>query len=281
MGNANTNPLGVEWFGLVMGLGFVLSFGYWCTDFLVVQRAMAAELHGLAAAHALIAAVPKMFFPFLVILPGLIAIASTARPIGPRPNSPGAASAIARAVALHGRRRPQAGVIPYKIDPSRAAVLDARRQPRLNYDLAMPEHAAALLPTGMLGLGLTALLASFMSGMAGNVTAFNTVWTYDIYQAYIAKARPTPLPHGWAASPPSSASRCRIGAAYVATRFNNIMDTAPARVRLRERAAVRHLPARHVLEADTGHGAFSGLLSGTGAARSTTALPCPATPTPA
>ena len=75
MEHASTNPLGVEWFGLVMGLGFVLSFGYWCTDFLVVQRAMAADSMTSARRTPLIAAVPKMFFPFLVILPGLIAIA--------------------------------------------------------------------------------------------------------------------------------------------------------------------------------------------------------------
>ena len=75
MGSAQTNPMGVEWFGLVMGLGFVLSFGYWCTDFLVVQRAMAAESMSAARRTPLIAAIPKMLFPFLVILPGMIAIA--------------------------------------------------------------------------------------------------------------------------------------------------------------------------------------------------------------
>ena len=75
MGDAATNPIGVEWFGLVMGLGFVLSFGYWCTDFLVVQRAMAADSMTAARRTPLIAAFPKMFFPFLVILPGMIALA--------------------------------------------------------------------------------------------------------------------------------------------------------------------------------------------------------------
>src|SRR6478752_6895943 len=74
MGSASQNPVGVEWFGLVMGLGFVLSFGYWCTDFLVVQRAMAAESMTAARRTPLIAALPKMFFPFLVILPGMIAL---------------------------------------------------------------------------------------------------------------------------------------------------------------------------------------------------------------
>jgi SSS family solute:Na+ symporter len=75
MSNAHTNRLGVEWFGLTMGLGFVLSFGYWCTDFLVIQRAMAANSMNSARCTPLIAAFPKMLFPFLVILPGLIAIA--------------------------------------------------------------------------------------------------------------------------------------------------------------------------------------------------------------
>src|SRR6266536_1362000 len=77
MGPTSSNPMGIEWFGLVMGLGFVLSFGYWCTDFLVVQRAMAAKSMSAARRTPLIAAVPKMFFPFLVILPGMIAIALT------------------------------------------------------------------------------------------------------------------------------------------------------------------------------------------------------------
>ena len=75
MSNAHTNRLGVEWFGLTFGLGFVLSFGYWCTDFLVIQRAMAANSMNSARCTPLIAAFPKMLFPFLVILPGLIAIA--------------------------------------------------------------------------------------------------------------------------------------------------------------------------------------------------------------
>src|SRR5207247_3647070 len=77
MGSPSSNPMGVEWFGLAMGLGFVLSFGYWCTDFLVVRRAMAAKSMSAARRTPLIAAVPKMFFPFLVILPGMIAIALT------------------------------------------------------------------------------------------------------------------------------------------------------------------------------------------------------------
>ena len=167
--------MGVEWFGLAMGLGFVLSFGYWCTDFLVVQRAMAAHSMSAARRTPLIAAVPKMLFPFLVILPGMIAIAST----------------------VH------TGVSGFSLPPKPTA--------RSNYDLVDPHDARrTTFPHGMLGLGLTALMATFMSGMAGNVTAFNTVWTYDIYQAYIRpQARAITTISGWAASPPSSASRCQ------------------------------------------------------------------------
>ena len=149
MGSASANPMGVEWFGMAMGLGFVLSFGYWCTDFLVVQRAMAA--HSMAAARRtpLIAAVPKMLFPFLIIVPGMIAIGLT-----------------------------HAGggfALPRMADGS------------WDYTMVIPQMLAHYFPPGVLGLGLTALMASFMSGMAGNVTAFNTVWTYDIYQSHIKK----------------------------------------------------------------------------------------------
>ncbi|MGH9887254.1 MAG: sodium:solute symporter family transporter, partial [bacterium] len=159
LGNASANPIGVEWFGLVAGLGFVLSFGYWCTDFLVVQRAMAADSMTAARRTPLIAAIPKMLFPFLVILPGMIALGLTT----------GAG----------------AGVIPAKLAANGAPLVDAAGRAVLDYDLATPMLLVKLFPSGMLGLGLTALLASFMAGMAGNVTAFNTVWTYDIYQGHI------------------------------------------------------------------------------------------------
>ena len=167
MSSAATNPVGVEWFGLVMGLGFVLSFGYWCTDFLVVQRAMAADSMTAARRTPLIAAVPKMLFPFLVILPGMIALALTA--------AGGDAGA---------------GIIPAKLTEAGAPMIDAAGRAVLDYDLATPMLLIKLFPEGMLGLGLTALVASFMSGMAGNVTAFNTVWTYDIYQSYIKRDAP-------------------------------------------------------------------------------------------
>ena len=157
--------MGVEWFGLVMGLGFVLSFGYWCTDFLVVQRAMAADSMNAARRTPVIAALPKMIFPFLVIVPGIIALGLT----------------------LH----PTDGTSP---------VLPLTAAGGYDYNMALPMMMARYYPEGMLGLGLTALLASFMSGMAGNVTAFNTVWTYDLYQAYLVpawrRARPRRRPRG-------------------------------------------------------------------------------------
>ena len=171
MGSAHTNRLGVEWFGLTMGLGFVLSFGYWCTDFLVIQRAMAANSMNSARCTPLIAAFPKMLFPFLVILPGLIAIAL------PTQNLAGLAGPHS-ATILQG-----AGLIPAKVDALGQPVRDQDGLVQLDYDLATPNMLLHYFPTGILGLGLTALLASFMSGMAGNVTAFNTVWTYDIYQS--------------------------------------------------------------------------------------------------
>jgi SSS family solute:Na+ symporter len=213
-----------------MGLGFVLSFGYWCTDFLVVQRAMAAESMSAARRTPLIAALPKMFFPFLVILPGVIAIALTY----------------------------QAGesgfALPKKPDGT------------FNYDLAIPMMLGHYFPTGVLGLGLTALMASFMSGMAGNVTAFNTVWTYDIYQSYIRRGASDEhyLWMGRAATVFGIA--ISIAAAYVATRFNNIMDMLQLVFSFVNAPLFATFLLGMFWKRATGHGAFAGLLSGTVAA---------------
>src|SRR6267154_1604077 len=218
MGSPSSNPMGVEWFGLAMGLGFVLSFGYWCTDFLVVQRAMAAKSMSAARRTPLIAAIPKMFFPFLVILPGLIAVAL---PTQLAVVSPATAITASTPVAIPGLM----GIIPPKIDPATSlAVLDSNGKPVMDYDLAIPNMLLHYFPTGLLGLGLTALLASFMSGMGGNVTAFNTVWTYDIYQSYIApnKSHTHYLWKGRMATVFGIA--ISIVAADAATRFNNILD---------------------------------------------------------
>jgi SSS family solute:Na+ symporter len=255
MTNPNANPLGVEWFGLVMGLGFVLSFGYWCTDFLVVQRAMAADSMSAARRTPLIAAIPKMFFPFLVILPGLIAIAL------PTQLPPVASTAAAQSVPLAGE-----GLIPAKMDETGQPKLDKNGKPVLDYDLASPNMLLHYFPTGILGLGLTALLANFMSGMAGNVTAFNTVWTYDIYQSYI---RPNAsdahyLFMGRLATVFGIA--LSIMAAYAATRFNNIMDMLQLVFAFVNAPLFATFLLGMFWKRATGHGAFSGLVSGTTAA---------------
>ena len=224
LGDPSQNPVGVEWFGLVMGLGFVLSFGYWCTDFLVVQRAMAADSMTAARRTPLIAAVPKMLFPVLVILPGMIAFALTA-----------AGGAL----------------IPAKLTAARRSRCSMRHgRPVLDYDLATPSMLLHYFPNGMLGLGLTALLASFMSGMAGNVTAFNTVWTYDIYQSHIRRGA-SDAHYLWVGRVATVGGvLLSIGAAYVARLVQQHHGCAAAGLRFRQRAALRHLCAGHVLAAD-------------------------------
>ena len=136
----------------------------------------------------------------------------------------------------------------------------------LDYDLAIPNMLMHYFPTGILGLGLTALLASFMSGMAGNVTAFNTVWTYDIYQSYINKERATSTICGWAAWRRSSALLLSIAAAYAATRFNNIMDLLQLVFAFVNAPLFATFLLGMFWKRTSGHGAFFGLVSGTTAA---------------
>jgi solute:Na+ symporter, SSS family len=276
MAHASTNTLGVEWFGLAMGLGFVLSFGYWCTDFLVIQRAMAADSEASARRVPLIAAIPKMFFPFLVILPGLIAVSVTSH-IAP---SPGATIASTSASVPLVVDRPH-GIIPQKTDPITGnPVVDSQGQPVYNYDLAIPVMLLRFFPTGILGLGLTALLASFMSGMAGNVTAFNTVWTYDIYQAYINK-RASDSHYLWMGRMATIFGiALSIGAAYAATNFNNIMDALQLVFSFVNAPLFATFLLGMFWKRTTGHGAFLGLISGTLAALLHHGLTLPADATP-
>jgi solute:Na+ symporter, SSS family len=229
-GQPSANPMGVEWFGMAMGLGFVLSFGYWCTDFLVVQRAMAAKSMSAARRTPLIAAIPKMFFPVLVILPGMLAIALTY----------------------------QAGKTGF--------ALPKKPDGTFNYDLAIPMMLIHYFPSGILGVGLTALMASFMSGMAGNVTAFNTVWTYDIYQAYI-KPGATDKHYLWMGKMATVFGiAVSVAAAFVATRFNNIMDMLQLVFAFVNAPLFATFLLGMFWKRATGHGAFVGLLSGTIAA---------------
>ncbi len=229
MGSPAANPMGVEWFGMVMGLGFVLSFGYWCTDFLVVQRAMAANSMAAARRTPLIAAVPKMLFPFLIIVPGMIAIALT--------HAGGSGFSL-----------------PKMADGS------------WDYTMVIPQMLAHYFPPGVLGLGLTALMASFMSGMAGNVTAFNTVWTYDIYQSYIKKdANDAQLL--WVGRMATVFGiLASVGTAYLATQFNNIMDFLQLVFAFVNAPLFATFLLGMFWRRATGHGAFLGLVLGTLAA---------------
>ena len=174
------NPMGVDWIGLFSGLGFVLSFGYWCTDFLVIQRALAAESLPAAQRTPLIAAFPKVLFPILTVMPGLLALVMI----------------------------PKLG----------------SNSDTLSYNMAMPLLLGDLYPPGMLGVGLTAMLASFMSGMAGNVTAFNTVWTYDLYQSYIAKDKSDKHYLWMGRIATAGGILISIGTAYLVMGFPSIMD---------------------------------------------------------
>ena len=259
------NPMGVEWFGLVMGLGFVLSFGYWCTDFLVVQRAMAANSMSAARRTPLIAAFPKMLFPFLVILPGMIAIVTT--PHGAK--APSTASAVASVTDA----APVRGLIPPKLELQEDAegnhkikIDQETGQPVPDYDMAIPMMLIHFFPTGLLGLGLTALMASFMSGMAGNVTAFNTVWTYDIYQSYIAPNRSDNHYLWMGRMSTVFGIAISLGAAYVATQFNNIMDVLQWVFGFVNAPLLATFMLGMFWRRASGHGAFCGLLSGTAAA---------------
>ena len=226
MGQATSNPMGVEWFGLAMGLGFVLSFGYWCTDFLVVQRAMAAKDMNSARRTPIIAAIPKMLFPALVILPGMIAIALL-----------------------------QKGGTGFQLPEAASGGPD--------YNMVVPAMLAQYFPNGLLGIGLTALMASFMSGMAGNVTAFNTIFTYDLYQGYIKKDA-------------SDAHLLKVGrlttiggllisaaCAYAAREFNNIMDMLQLVFGFVNAPLFAIFLLGMFWRRSTGHGAFFGLLIGT------------------
>ena len=230
---AADNPMGIEIFGLVAGLGFVLSFGYWCTDFLVVQRAMAARSMSAARRTPVLAAIPKMLMPFIVIVPGIAALALT-----------------------------QMGG-DYAL-PVKGTSFD--------YDQAMTTLMAKFYGPGLMGLGVTALFASFMSGMAGNVTAFNTVFTYDLYQSYIRPGAPDAhyLKVGrfttvWGIG-------LSIATAYLAQQFNNIMDFLQLVFGFVNAPLFATFLLGMFWKRATGHGAFTGLLAGTTAAALTHGL---------
>jgi SSS family solute:Na+ symporter len=234
-GHFASNPMGVHWTGIVLGLGFVISFGYWTTDFLVVQRVLAA--HNLRAARMapIIGSFFKMAVPFIVILPGLLGLVLLQNPDGSRRQLVGEDVVAACSVAS------ASGKLENPADCSTAMVkttLPAAYQQKVlasdpnaelhTYNQALPLMMVRYLGPGLLGLGITALIAGFMSGMAGNVSAFSTVWTYDIYKPlinkkgsdshYVLVGRLSIL-FGVIVS---------IGAAYLVQQFHGIMDYVQA-----------------------------------------------------
>jgi solute:Na+ symporter, SSS family len=190
LGSVGDNPMGIHWTGIVLGLGWVISFGYWTTDFLVVQRVMTAKDLRSAKMAPIIGAAFKMLVPFIVIVPGLLALA----------------------------------VLPMTLTGEAEALATGGH----SYNEVLPLMLARYLGPGLLGLGVTALIAGFMSGMAGNVSAFATVWTYDIYRAlwrkdasdahYVSMGR-------WCTVLGVLVS---IGTAYLVMQFESIMDYVQA-----------------------------------------------------
>ena len=190
MGHFGDNPMGIHWTGIVMGLGWVISFGYWTTDFLVVQRVFAAKDIRAAKMAPIIGSFFKMAVPFIVILPGLLGL----------------------------------GLLNYTLVPEKVAAVTGQH----SYNEVLPLMLARYCGPGLLGLGITALIAGFMSGMAGNVSAFATVWTYDLYRPFLRKGAADShyLKMGrWCTILGVMIS---IGTAYVVMQFGSIMDYVQA-----------------------------------------------------
>ena len=237
MGDSDANPMGLHFMSLIFGLGFVMSFGYWCTDFLVVQRAMIARNMGDAQRTPIIAAIPKMLMPLIVVLPGVIAIAL-----------------MQPALLSKGYS------IPVETDG------------QINYTMTLPSLIAHYYPSGLLGVGITALMASFMSGMAGNVTAFNAVVTFDIYQAYFVKKKSDRHYLVFGKFVTVAGILISIMTAYIAKGFNNINDFLQLVFGFVNGPLFATFLLGMFWKRTTGHGAFWGLVCGTLAAAATHGL---------
>ncbi len=225
LGSFDNNPMGIHWTGIVFGLGFVISFGYWTTDFLVVQRVLAAKDLRSAKLAPVIGAAFKMLVPFIVILPGLLGLA----------------------------------VLPMKLTGERMAVATGGH----SYNEVLPLMLARYCGPGLLGLGITALIAGFMSGMAGNVSAFTTVWTYDIYRALINKRGSD---HHYV----NMGRWCTIlgvlisvGTAYLVMQFASIMDYVQALFSFFIAPLFGTVVLGMLWKRASGPGGFWGLLAGT------------------
>jgi len=189
LGGFADNPMGIHWTGIVLGLGWVISFGYWTTDFLVVQRVIAAKDLRAAKMAPIIASYFKMAVPFIVILPGLLGLA----------------------------------LLPFTLVPE-SAVGPGQH----SYNEVLPLMLARYCGPGLLGLGITALIAGFMSGMAGNVSAFATVWTYDLYRPFVRKNATDSHYVSMGRWCTILGVLVSIGTAYLVMQFKSIMDYVQA-----------------------------------------------------
>jgi SSS family solute:Na+ symporter len=223
IGSFSDNPMGIHWTGIVFGLGFVISFGYWTTDFLVVQRVLSAKDLRAAKMAPIIGAGFKMMVPFIVILPGLLGLA----------------------------------VMPGLVGESQAVATGGH-----SYNEVLPLMLARYAGPGLLGLGITALIAGFMSGMAGNVSAFATVWTYDIYRHLHKKATDRHLVTigRWATILGVLIS---IGTAYLVMQFASIMDYVQALFSFFIAPLLATVLFGMLWKRATSAGGFWGLLAGT------------------
>ena len=225
LGSFSNNPMGIHWTGIVFGLGAVISMGYWTTDFLVVQRILAAKDIRSAEMAPIIGAGFKMFVPIIVILPGLLGLA----------------------------------VLPEKLVPESIAAATGAH----SYNDVLPLMLARYCGPGLLGLGVTALIAGFMSGMAGNVSAFTTVWTYDIYRPlinskdsdshYVSMGRWTTV----------IGVLISVGTAYLVMQFASIMDYVQALFSFFIAPLFGTVVLGMLWKRATGAGGFWGLLCGT------------------
>ena len=229
LGHFSGNPMGIHWTGIVFGLGAVLSMGYWTTDFLVVQRVLSAKDLRSAKMAPVIGAFFKMAVPFIVILPGLLALS----------------------------------VLPFHLVPQTAM------QPgQHSYNEVLPLMLARYCGPGLLGLGITALVAGFMSGMAGNVSAFATVWTYDIYRLFVRKDASDSHYVSMGRWSTMIGLIISIGAAYAVMGFASIMDYVQALFAIFIAPLFGTVVLGMLWKRMTGKGAFWGLLAGTTASAS-------------
>src|SRR6202158_3378060 len=224
LGSFTTNPMGIHWTGIVFGLGAILSMGYWTTDFLVVQRILAAKDIRSAEMAPIIGAGFKMFVPLIVILPGLLGLA----------------------------------VLPMKLTAESAVVAGGH-----SYNDVVPLMLARYCGPGLLGLGITALIAGFMSGMAGNVSAFTTVWTYDIYRALINKNASDEHYVSMGRWTTVIGVLISVGTAYLVMRSASIMDYVQALFSFFVAPLFGTVILGMLWKRATGQGGFWGLLCGT------------------